>query len=305
MLSPEYHVFPCKAALFNLLSSGNGFLHWYARTVSNLLTFGPARHIMVCLPLAIESVRERFSLHGAFFRALRDFAIAPFFGNSVACRLVDAHEIKHSTLVLGDWRAVQRIEFELGDNNQSYNHHAVHGTDSKDGSTAKFKVWVVNTHLDHEHPDNRQRQAMEVARWMESARREAAAVVLCGDFNGPPDEPFHQFLRSLGYKSGYSLHHGREPHGTWPTGIKAPLMDHGPFECLDYVYVWAAPGYAVRVMDAQVFGDRPDPKDSTLFPSDHAAVKVTLQLERWQPGRGSEINGRGEILGRKDKAVKT
>lgn len=34
--------------------------------------------------------------------------------------------------------------------------------------------------------------------------------------------------------------------GTWPTGIQAPLMDEGPFECLDYVYVWAAPGYRVK-----------------------------------------------------------
>lgn len=26
----------------------------------------------------------------------------------------EAHEIKHSTLVLGSWRAAQRIEFEIG-----------------------------------------------------------------------------------------------------------------------------------------------------------------------------------------------
>ncbi len=34
--------------------------------------------------------------------------------------------------------------------------------------------------------------------------------------------------------------------GTWPTGIQAPLMDEGDFECLDYVYVWSAPGYDVK-----------------------------------------------------------
>lgn len=34
--------------------------------------------------------------------------------------------------------------------------------------------------------------------------------------------------------------------GTWPTGIQAPLMDHGKFECLDYCYVWQAPGYQVK-----------------------------------------------------------
>ena len=38
----------------------------------------------------------------------------------------------------------------------------------------------------------------------------------------------------------------RLPQGTWPTGIQAPLMDEGPFECLDYVYVWEAPGFDVK-----------------------------------------------------------
>ena len=44
--------------------------------------------------------------------------MAPFFGNSVACRIAEAHEIKHSTLVLGDWRAAQRIEFYIGRNGE-------------------------------------------------------------------------------------------------------------------------------------------------------------------------------------------
>lgn len=48
----------------------------------------------------------------------RDMAMAPFFGNSVACRIAEAHEIKHSTLVLGDWRAAQRIEFFIGRNGE-------------------------------------------------------------------------------------------------------------------------------------------------------------------------------------------
>lgn len=44
--------------------------------------------------------------------------MAPFFGNSVACRIAEAHEINHSTLVLGDWRAAQRIEFYIGRNGE-------------------------------------------------------------------------------------------------------------------------------------------------------------------------------------------
>lgn len=175
--------------------------------------------------------------------------MAPFFGNSIACRLADAHEIKHSTLILGDWRAAQRIEFALGDGNDD---ESTDPTDTPrpharvNGDRGDIKIWVVNTHLDHEHPDNRQRQALQVATWMDDVRNDAAAVVLCGDFNGNPSEPFHQLLTSMGYRSAYKVKHGREPEGTWPTGIQAPLMDHGPYETLDYVYVWAAEGYEVK-----------------------------------------------------------
>ena len=284
LLEPSYHVFPCKAALFNLLSSGSAVLAWYARAVTSMLSMRPFQRIMLSLPEPIESFREKFRVQAGWLRTLRDMSIAPFFGNSVACRLVDAHEIDHSTLVLGDWRAAQRIEFELCaekdiEENEDGEFHAI--PPSPRGIPGpRFKVWVVNTHLDHEHADNRQRQAMEVIEWMEPARAHCAAIVLCGDFNGNPSEPFHHLLKSRGYKSGYFLRHGREPEGTWPTGIEAPCRDEGSFECLDYVYVWARDGYDLQVVDAQVYGDQPDPKDSTLYPSDHTAIKVSLRLEK-------------------------
>ena len=138
--------------------------------------------------------------------------MAPFFGNSVACRIAEAHEIGHSTLVLGDWRAAQRIEFWIGrDGEEAFEDGRAGGGGAAagggaaggrpatalrvngrgggsssssiageagggggggapsdagsegqrsvvSGGTGGFKVWVVNTHLDHEHPDNRQRQ---------------------------------------------------------------------------------------------------------------------------------------------------
>lgn len=209
----------------------------------------------------------------------------------MACRLADAHEIKHSTLVLGDWRAAQRIEFELGDGDGIEDYakqpHAVNST-----ADSRFKVWVVNMHLDHEHPDTRQKQAMQVLSWMEPERTDCSAIVLCGDFNGGPEEPFHIALKAMGFRSGYFMRHGREPEGTWPTGIQAPLMDHGDFECLDYVYVWAPEGFSLKVIDAQVFGNKPDPRDETLYPSDHAAVKVTLELRKLGPPiAGKDNNG--------------
>lgn len=141
----------------------------------------------------------------------RDLTLAPFFGNSVACRLSEAHEIKHGTLVLGDWRAAQRIEFSLGGEAEAGSSGS--GQQQEKGSGGEpMKVWVCNTHLDHDHTDNRHRQAVAVCRWMDGCRRNgAAAVVLCGDFNGPPEEEFHQFLERDGYRSAYKDLHGREP----------------------------------------------------------------------------------------------
>lgn len=118
---------------------------------------------------------------------------------------------------------------------------------------------------------------------MESEKKECAAILFCGDFNGPPEEPFHARLHQLGYRSAHRLRHGREPDYTWPTGIQAPLMDHGPAECLDYVYIWADERYEVRVTDAAVWGKEPSPRDKTLFPSDHAAVKASLEIRRRAP----------------------
>ena len=216
--------------------------------------------------------------------------MAPFFGNSVACRIAEAHEIKHSTLVLGDWRAAQRIEFFIGRNGQpaeagpqaqgeevveaagapplvlsTRGGSASSSTSSELGAEAAaatagtrgarsvvsglgggFKVWVVNTHLDHEHPDNRQRQvgsagavvacglgagacqrsyaprcpglqpaqALSVCEWMDREKADCAAIILCGDFNGPPHEPFHALLRRLGYVSAYKARHGQEPQAS-------------------------------------------------------------------------------------------
>lgn len=40
--------------------------------------------------------------------------------------------------------------------------------------------------------------------------------------------------------------HRRVTQGTWPSGIEAPLAEDGPFECLDYVYLWEARGVTCR-----------------------------------------------------------
>lgn len=180
----------------------------------------------------------------------RDIFLIPFFGNSTATRLVCAQEA-HELLVLGDFRAAQRVLLRLPP------------TDTHHDDDAALHVWVVNMHLDHDHPDRRAAQGEAVVAWMERAKPRCDAVVLCGDLNASPPEPLHALLRSRGYRSAHSMVHGSEPQvcvghhadisddvmmvqGTWPSGIEAPLAEEGPFECLDYVYLWEAEGVTCR-----------------------------------------------------------
>jgi hypothetical protein len=153
----------------------------------------------------------------------------------------------------------------------------------------------------------------------------AAAVVLAGDFNAPEGElGVHGALRSAGFVSAHATAHGgKEPARTWPTGLKAPLADdEGEPHCADYIYVRelgvggkgaakmikgsssngrAAGGgggggdkddkdeLRVRVLSARVAADEPWPDDPTLYPSDHAAIRTVLQVER----RRRRKNGQG------------
>ncbi|EFN51824.1 expressed protein [Chlorella variabilis] len=241
VLPPEYHVFPCKAALFNLAQSG-GLMRW-------------------------------------------DLAMAPFFGNSVACRIAEAHEIKHSTLVLGDWRAAQRIEFCIGQCEEDVE-GAARQQDGTSGGAASTVGGDATGGQRSVVSGPGGFKALAVCEWMDKEKADCSAIILCGDLNSPPHEAVHSVLRRLGYVSAYAARHGREPQaggaasfsGTWPTGIEAPLRDTGDFDCLDYVYVWTAPNHTVRVLDAEVYGLEPAEHDATLFPSDHAAVKATIQL---------------------------
>jgi endonuclease/exonuclease/phosphatase family metal-dependent hydrolase len=157
----------------------------------------------------------------------------------------------------------------------------------------------------------------------------ASAVVLAGDFNAPASEQgVHGALKQAGFVSAYaSAHGGKEPARTWPTGLQAPLADdEGEPHCADYVYVrelkekkvkrrgggGVAGGdndnaanadeeqqqdqiedeFRVRVLGARVAANEPWPQDPTLYPSDHAAVRAVLKVERTRRMRRVAVVGR-------------
>ncbi|GBF94250.1 hypothetical protein Rsub_06520 [Raphidocelis subcapitata] len=306
LLGPGYSVHPCRAALDSVAAAG-ALGAAYAAATRALLALPPARALMVAAPPAVEGWRERRGLSGAWARTLRDASIAPFFGNSIASRLPQpAGAGPPETLLLGSFRAAQRVCVELapsepgGEGSSSSGSGSDAGSDDWGGGGAfvrgfssgeggggdasePLRVWLVNTHLDHASPEIRERQAQAIIDWMRPLRASCAGVVFTGDLNAPPGEGTHLALQKAGFASASQLANGREPPATWPSGLVAPLMDEGEPHCADYVYVWQAPGHELRVRAARLAGDAPAAGDATLFPSDHFGLQVRLAVAR-RPG---------------------
>ena len=96
-----------------------------------------------------------------------------------------------------------------------------------------------------------------------------------GDFNADPAEPTYARMRAAGFVSAYAEANGAEPAVTWPSGLQAPAMDtDGDPDCLDYIWLRGA----VRVVDARLAFDRPDPRDPTVYPSDHLGISAHLEI---------------------------
>lgn len=116
------------------------------------------------------------------------------------------------------------------------------------------------------------------------------AVIACGDFNGTPDSPAIALMRrALG--SAHEARHGREPEATFPTPLTSGARVRGAVTramlrlfsnhaggswrgTLDYIFV----SPEIKVLECEVFLDRPAPDDPTLYPSDHFGLAATLEI---------------------------
>lgn len=155
------------------------------------------------------------------------------------------------------------------------------------GVTVEGRLWpVVSTHLDYRFDDSalRQLQAAEILHIVAGLRLDPdqdPPVVVCGDFNAPPDSdevrlltgrragPIHNLVLSDCWE-----HVGEGPGITWRSDNPYQSDTAWPNRRLDYVFVsWPRPkplGNPVRAHLAGV-----DPVDGVV-PSDHAAVVVDL-----------------------------
>jgi endonuclease/exonuclease/phosphatase family metal-dependent hydrolase len=124
------------------------------------------------------------------------------------------------------------------------------------------------------------------------------SVIACGDFNATPGSRAIA-LMSQTFHSAHRVRHGREPKFTCPTDLVSGgrvrrLVTRGLWRLLpirpgdlwrgslDYIFV--SPG--VRVVECDVFLNRPSPDDPTLYASDHLGLAATLEIpDCGEPGR--------------------
>lgn len=156
---------------------------------------------------------------------------------------------------------------------------------------------VVNTHLFWMpiHPMNRKirtAQVKKILSWAKSDRE----VIITGDMNATPNTGAIKVFWQSGFRSVYMVANGREPDYTcanpmgppdrtlkeisflavynlirrWRLGVWRGVMD----------YVFVSSGWAV--LTAGIFGDKPDPEDKHLYPSDHRGVYGDLRLKFWK-----------------------
>lgn len=126
-------------------------------------------------------------------------------------------------------------------------------------------LYVFNTHFDHKGEEARRESANLILERIRQIAGDKGAVVLCGDFNLPPDsEPISLIRNKL---QDAFLVSKQPPYGSVAT-YHGFTYDDPPKERIDYVFV----SDQVEVLR---YGGLTDSRNRTFF-SDHLPVLVTL-----------------------------
>jgi beta-glucosidase len=133
-------------------------------------------------------------------------------------------------------------------------------------------IYVTHLFMSRGEDSLRLFQVQRLLSWIDS-RPDAAASIVCGDFNATLDKPSAASMASR----------FRPSQTTDPTAFTA-LADAGgavshPYwprmdRCIDYIWV----SETIKVIGSQVCFNRPSPQDPSLWPSDHAGVWADLSL---------------------------
>jgi endonuclease/exonuclease/phosphatase family metal-dependent hydrolase len=136
----------------------------------------------------------------------------------------------------------------------------------EDSETAEV-FHVFNTHFDHKGDEARRESAQLILDKIEEISEGSGAVVLCGDFNLPPDSTPISLIQSKLHDA--FLVSEQAPYGSVAT-FHGFTYDDPPRDRIDYVFV----SHDLKVLR---YGGLTDSRDRSFF-SDHLPVLVTVQL---------------------------
>jgi endonuclease/exonuclease/phosphatase family metal-dependent hydrolase len=132
---------------------------------------------------------------------------------------------------------------------------------------------IYVTHLYASRGDDalRLHQAQQLLGWIDS-RGDVAARLVCGDFNATLDLPSASLMASRfrATQTAPTAFTALAGEGGEVSHPSRPRLDR----CIDYIWI----SNALQVVDSRVCFNRPDPRDSTLWPSDHAGVWADLEI---------------------------
>ena len=152
----------------------------------------------------------------------------------------------------------------------------------------------VNLHLFWFPGKSRQRllQVDRIFNWLDNFSQDAS-VVLCGDFNSPPESPTIQKVEQR-FVSAYKVKHGKEPDFTVPTSLPVSKLfqtatllrfiltqwkqirniDIAWHGTLDYIFV----DNQAKVEECELILNHPAPGKPNLYPSDHLGLYANLKM---------------------------
>jgi endonuclease/exonuclease/phosphatase family metal-dependent hydrolase len=146
-------------------------------------------------------------------------------------------------------------------------------------------VPIISTHLNwrFEQSHVRQRQVMDLAKFIDSKRPWSFPPILCGDFNAEPDSDEIRMLKGLTTcpVEGLVFHDAwgvAGKHGlgiTWDNSNPYTTASFEPDRRLDYIFVGLPESSgAGQIVDCRVTGNQPV---NGILPSDHYGVLAELR----------------------------
>jgi endonuclease/exonuclease/phosphatase family metal-dependent hydrolase len=174
------------------------------------------------------------------------------------------------------------------------------GTQNRVAQLIKFvlgehSLILVNVHL-FWFPGKAKERLLQVDRiftWLDNFSPDAS-VIICGDFNSPPESPTIQKVEQR-FFSAYKVKHGKEPDFTVPTPLPVSkifqtstllrfILTHWKQirnidlswrrGTLDYIFV----DNQVKVEDCKLILNHPAPGTPNLYPSDHLGLCANLKM---------------------------